>query len=165
MNPTGGPDPNDRQGRRQPIHPETLFVTLVRWCAGAKREESVTGSTAPAEMAVAAGGPEIIIAGVDTVGGLARMAGRRDAYLKLLKQFCDTQVRGPFHFWHHCHKVSAVARNDGTPGTLLRDEVEFELPLDPLSRLALPLVRSRMAAMFRFRQERTSELLALIARK
>jgi hypothetical protein len=23
MNPTGGPDPNDRQGRRQLIHPET----------------------------------------------------------------------------------------------------------------------------------------------
>src|ERR1700753_299758 len=19
------------------------------------------------------------------------------------EQFCDTQVRGPFHFWHHCH--------------------------------------------------------------
>lgn len=80
------------------------------------------------------------------------------------EQFCDTQVRGPFHFWHHCHKVSAVAGNDGAPGTLLRDEVEFELPLAPLSRLALPIVRSRMAAMFRFRQERTVELLASMAR-
>lgn len=76
------------------------------------------------------------------------------------EQFCDTQVRGPFHFWHHCHKVSAA-----NGGTLLRDEVEFELPLEPLSRVALPLVRWQMAAVFRFRQERTVELLALMARK
>ena len=74
------------------------------------------------------------------------------------EQFCDTQVRGPFHFWHHCHKVSSV-----NGGTLLRDEVEFELPLDPVSRLALPLVRRQMAAMFRLRQQRTAELLALKA--
>jgi ligand-binding SRPBCC domain-containing protein len=79
------------------------------------------------------------------------------------QQFCDTQLRGPFHFWHHCHKVStATDPKSGIPGTLLRDEVEFELPLDPASRLALPLVRSQMAAMFRYRQQRTVELLALI---
>ncbi len=76
------------------------------------------------------------------------------------QQFCDTQLRGPFHFWHHCHKVSAASNSaTGVPGTLLRDEVEFELPLAPISHLALPLVRSQMAAMFRFRQQRTAELL------
>jgi ligand-binding SRPBCC domain-containing protein len=70
------------------------------------------------------------------------------------EQFCDTQVRGPFPFWHHCHKVSPA---DG--GALLRDEVEFELPFEPVSRVALPVVRRQMAAMFRFRQKRTAELL------
>jgi len=80
------------------------------------------------------------------------------------EQFCDTQLRGPFHFWHHCHKVSSAANPaTGQPGTLLRDEVEFQLPLDPISRIALPLVKSQFAAMFRFRQKRTAELLALIA--
>jgi len=80
------------------------------------------------------------------------------------QQFCDTQLRGPFFFWHHCHKVSAAANPEtGAPGTLLSDEVEFQLPLDPVSRLALPLVRRQMATMFRFRQQRTAELLALIA--
>ena len=79
------------------------------------------------------------------------------------EQFCDTQLRGPFHFWHHCHKVAAAPKpGTGTPGTLLRDEVEFELPLDPVSQVALPLVRRQIAAMFRFRQERTAELLSLI---
>jgi ligand-binding SRPBCC domain-containing protein len=77
------------------------------------------------------------------------------------EQFCDTQLRGPFHFWHHCHRVSAGL--DG--GSVVRDEVEFELPLDPVSRVAMPVVRSQMAAMFRFRQQRTAELLALIARR
>jgi len=81
------------------------------------------------------------------------------------EQFCDTQVRGPFHFWHHCHRVSPANGEGGAPGTWLRDEVEFELPLDPLSRLALPLVKRQMAAMFRFRQKRTTELLALITPK
>jgi ligand-binding SRPBCC domain-containing protein len=80
------------------------------------------------------------------------------------EQFCDTQLRGPFHFWHHCHKVSPAPNpNTNAPGTLLRDEVEFQLPLDPASRLALPLVRRQMAAMFRFRQQRAAESLALIA--
>jgi ligand-binding SRPBCC domain-containing protein len=78
------------------------------------------------------------------------------------QQFCDTQTRGPFHFWHHCHKVSAAANATGIPGTLLHDEVEFELPFDPVSRVALPLVRLQMASMFRFRQQRTAELLALV---
>ena len=72
-------------------------------------------------------------------------------------QFCDTQVKGPFFFWHHCHKVEA----DGA-GTRLRDEVEFELPMGALGRLALPVVRGQMAKMFAFRQKRTVELLGLM---
>ena len=77
------------------------------------------------------------------------------------EQFCDTQVTGPFYFWHHCHKVSACPSPEtGAPGTLLRDEVEFQLPLDPLSRLAMPFVRSQFTSMFRYRHERTTELLA-----
>jgi ligand-binding SRPBCC domain-containing protein len=79
------------------------------------------------------------------------------------EQFCDTQVHGPFQFWHHCHRVSAAV-NPATQqhGTLLRDEVEFELPFEPFSRVALPVVRRQMGAMFRFRQQRTAELLARI---
>ena len=76
----------------KPIHPETLFETLARWCAGAKREVAATGSAIPTvPLARTESGAEIVIAGVDTAGGLARMAGRRDAYIRLLRQFCDTQ--------------------------------------------------------------------------
>ena len=81
------------------------------------------------------------------------------------QQFCDTQVRGPFYFWHHCHKVSAASNPEtGSPGSLLRDEVEFQLPLDPLSRLTLPLVKTQFAAMFHFRHQRTVELMSLMTR-
>jgi ligand-binding SRPBCC domain-containing protein len=79
------------------------------------------------------------------------------------EQFCDTQLRGPFFFWHHCHKA-VTAEQGGRAGTLLRDEVEFQLPLDPISRVALPIVRSQMATMFSFRQKRTLELMALMSK-
>ncbi len=78
--------------------------------------------------------------------------------------FCDTQLSGPFYFWHHCHSVGAAAHpQTGKPGTLLRDQVEYQLPLDPVSRLALAVVRKQFQAIFNFRHKRTEELLALIA--
>jgi ligand-binding SRPBCC domain-containing protein len=74
-----------------------------------------------------------------------------------LQGFCDAQVRGPFHYWRHCHTVESNAA-----GTLLHDAVEYELPLAPLSNIADKLfVRRQLAATFRFRQRRTLELLAL----
>lgn len=72
-----------------------------------------------------------------------------------LQGFCDVQVRGPFRYWRHCHTLQPTAN-----GTLLRDAVEYELPLGPLSSLADALfVRHQLAATFRFRQRRTLELL------
>jgi ligand-binding SRPBCC domain-containing protein len=72
-----------------------------------------------------------------------------------LHGFCDIQLRGPFRYWRHCHTVQP-ARN----GTLLRDTVDYELPLGPLSALADKLfVHQQLAATFRFRQGRTLELL------
>lgn len=76
--------------------------------------------------------------------------------------FCDVQLRGPFRFWRHCHTVEAAASPlDGSPGTLLRDDVTYELPLGPLSALVDTLFLQRqLAATFRYRQQRTMELLA-----
>ena len=81
------------------------------------------------------------------------------------ERFCDTQVSGPFFFWHHCHTVTAHIHPETLQkGTLLRDEIEFQLPLDPFSRIALAIARMQFAAMFRFRQQRTAELLAQVTR-
>lgn len=73
--------------------------------------------------------------------------------------FCDTQLRGPFAYWHHCHRVKPETRSK-LCGTLLRDEVEyalsFGLPGTLGDRLPMqPLFRS----MFSYRQQRTAELL------
>ena len=76
-----------------------------------------------------------------------------------LEGFCDVQLRGPFRYWRHCHTVQPHRR-----GTLLRDEVEYELPLGPLSPLADKLfVHRQLAATFPYRHRRTLELLALEA--
>ncbi len=76
----------------KPIHPETLFETLARWCADALLEMPASDQPAAPmpEISVETGGV-LSIPGIDTTGGIRRMAGRREAYLKLLKQFCDTQ--------------------------------------------------------------------------
>jgi ligand-binding SRPBCC domain-containing protein len=77
--------------------------------------------------------------------------------------FCDTQLRGPFAFWHHCHRVATEIR-DGMAGTLLRDQLEYELPLGPLGELAHTIaVAHQIRRIFEFRQKRTAELLALTA--
>jgi ligand-binding SRPBCC domain-containing protein len=73
-----------------------------------------------------------------------------------LEGFCDVQLRGPFKSWRHCHTVRPK-RN----GTLLRDEVNYELPFGPLGSLANSLfIRHQLTATFNFRHNRTLELLA-----
>jgi ligand-binding SRPBCC domain-containing protein len=49
--------------------------------------------------------------------------------------FVDTQLKGPYKYWHHRHTFKAV---DG--GTLMKDRVEYELPLGPLGDLMHRLV-------------------------
>lgn len=75
------------------------------------------------------------------------------------EHFCDVQHRGPFAYWRHCHRLSPESRND-TQGSLLRDVVEYELPLGALGDLANTLFVSRqMRSIFAYRQKRTTELL------
>ncbi|HEY8439029.1 MAG TPA: NAD(P)H-binding protein [Candidatus Limnocylindrales bacterium] len=63
--------------------------------------------------------------------------------------FRDVQVRGPYHRWEHRHAFESV---EG--GTLVRDEIEYEVPLGPLGDLANALlVRSELGRIFRHRAE------------
>lgn len=68
--------------------------------------------------------------------------------------FTDTQLKGPYHTWIHRHTFREV---DG--GTLMVDEVRWRVPLWPLGGLALPLVRRKVARIFRYRQEAIGALL------
>ncbi|MHC4225237.1 MAG: SRPBCC family protein [Planctomycetota bacterium] len=64
-------------------------------------------------------------------------------------RFSDSQVRGPYRSWLHTHEFRDL---DG--GTLMRDRVDYELPLGPLGGLAHKLwVRRSVERIFDHRQE------------
>lgn len=70
--------------------------------------------------------------------------------------FADRQESGPFAYWYHRHRFL----DDGQGGTLLRDEVEYTIPLGLLGHwLAGWLVRRKLEAMFTFRHEKTRSLI------
>jgi ligand-binding SRPBCC domain-containing protein len=64
-------------------------------------------------------------------------------------QFVDLQTRGPYKLWRHTHTFA-----DAPGGTLMRDRVEYELPLGPLGALARRLfVARQLDGIFRYRQQ------------
>jgi len=50
--------------------------------------------------------------------------------------FLDEQVEGPFTHWKHCHRIVTETREE-VAGTSISDEVEYDLPLGPVGRLAI----------------------------
>ncbi len=84
------------------------------------------------------------------------------------EHFCDVQHRGPFKQWRHCHRLRSEPHTDSKgetiPGTRLTDQLEYDLPLGPLGTLANALfVRHQLGSTFRYRQQRTAELIPLFA--
>lgn len=69
-------------------------------------------------------------------------------------RFVDTQLSGPYRTWIHLHEF---ASEDG--GTRMRDRVDYELPLGPLGRVGLPLVRRQLDRIFDFREAAIRGLL------
>ena len=67
------------------------------------------------------------------------------------EQFVDEQVRGPFAKWEHVHRFE-----DTQGGSLLRDHVDYKLPLGWLGRLfGGRTARKTLERMFTFRHRRT----------
>ncbi|HEY0565540.1 MAG TPA: SRPBCC family protein [Terriglobales bacterium] len=75
-----------------------------------------------------------------------------------LSHFCDVQMSGPFKYWHHCHHFRSEQRGD-VMGTIVRDELEYELPLTWLADAGDTVVRTNIAGVFRYRQKETERLL------
>ena len=70
--------------------------------------------------------------------------------------FIDEQVKGPYAAWVHHHRF---APGEGG-GTVVSDEVQYQLPLAPLSLLALPLVKLQLRQIFAYRERTIRNLLA-----
>ncbi len=70
--------------------------------------------------------------------------------------FADRQESGPFAWWYHRH----LFLDDGQGGTILRDEVEYQLPLGFIGRwLAGGVIRRTLDRMFTYRHETTRSLI------
>lgn len=68
--------------------------------------------------------------------------------------FVDEQERGPYRLWRHLHEFEPV---EG--GTLVRDTVDYEVPLGPLGELARWLYVARtLEHIFDHRAERVAAL-------
>jgi len=68
--------------------------------------------------------------------------------------FKDVMSEGPFPHWEHTH----LFYDDGDE-TLVRDRVEYELPVGPLNPIAGPLAIVGFEPMFRYRHRKTRSLL------
>ena len=69
-------------------------------------------------------------------------------------RFVDLQVRGPYRFWRHLHTFEETPE-----GTLMRDVVDYEIPLGPLGELAGRLfVRRTLSRIFDYRSRRIAEI-------
>ncbi|MDQ6675738.1 MAG: SRPBCC family protein [Acidobacteriota bacterium] len=72
------------------------------------------------------------------------------------RQFKDRQHSGPMRFWLHTHTFEP----DGEGACILRDHVEFQLPLSPVADLALPLVLRKLEKTFSYRHRLTAAALS-----
>jgi uncharacterized protein YbjT (DUF2867 family)/ligand-binding SRPBCC domain-containing protein len=71
-------------------------------------------------------------------------------------RFTDIQLSGPYRRWEHTHSFEAV---EG--GTLVRDEIDYAVPLGPLGDLTNALVvRGELERIFRHRAETIRTALA-----
>ncbi len=74
--------------------------------------------------------------------------------------FCDEQVRGPFGYWRHCHRVREEFRRN-VRGTVVVDDVTFAFPLGLLGDAAYAAGGAlQVRALFRYRQRALLKVLS-----
>jgi ligand-binding SRPBCC domain-containing protein len=72
-------------------------------------------------------------------------------------EFVDEQVYGPYRRWRHRHIFESLDN-----GTLIRDEVHYDVPLAVLAHPLL--VRRDLLAVFEFRQQALSRIFTPLQR-
>ncbi|HZT33987.1 MAG TPA: SRPBCC family protein [Bryobacteraceae bacterium] len=73
--------------------------------------------------------------------------------------FVDEQAEGPYRLWRHHHELWPIEE-----GTVIRDRVEYALPLGLLGRLAhFLLVRRQLDGIFAYRQAALEDMIRTTA--
>lgn len=158
-------------------NPENLPRLMPRW-QDARIEEAVLAPAPPRpsagranlRSAVAGPGSRITLSFRPFPYSPVRLSWEAEiSEFKWDHHFCDIQLRGPFASWRHCHTVAPEVCFDraanAVAGTVLRDEVEYDVPFGILGRLAHGLFLSRqLHKTFAYRQARTLTLLAAASR-
>ena len=76
----------------------------------------------------------------------------------LNEYFHDMQKQGPFHCWEHTHTFEPMMR-DGIMGTLLRDEVEYDVGFGMVGRgLETAIFQNIFRATFNYRRRAVGEI-------
>jgi len=83
----------------------------------------------------------------------------RHTQLDAPRYFQDIQLSGPFKTWIHDHRFEEA----GGDASVLQDSVQYEMKIEPFGKLGLPLVRSKLEAMFAYRHDTTKADLMLQA--
>lgn len=76
-------------------------------------------------------------------------------------EFVDEALKSPYKQWIHRHTFAELGENK----TLIKDEVRYRLPFEPLGDLALFLVRKELNYIFDFRQKTVREIFEKAKRK
>lgn len=68
-------------------------------------------------------------------------------------EFVDTQVKGPYSFWHHTHTFEPLGE-----GTLISDYVRYKTPMGILGRIAVgSMVQNDIETIFDYRRQAIAE--------
>lgn len=70
--------------------------------------------------------------------------------------FIDQQQKGPFAFWEHKHSFEEVK-----DGIMVRDEIEFELPLGGFGKIFEFLALAKIKSSFRYRRKKLDQIFNL----
>lgn len=62
--------------------------------------------------------------------------------------FIDTQLKGPYKHWEHFHQFIPNEH-----GVLMKDTVQYALPMGFVGRLFHPLIRKKLDKIFSYRRE------------
>lgn len=114
--------------------------------------QRITPDTMKFEICSGAGEPmfpgQVISYNVSPFPGVRTSWVTEITHVREGEYFVDEQRFGPYRFWHHKHFISPV---EG--GVLMRDVVDYALPLGPLGDLAHALlVRRQLQAIFSYRE-------------